>query len=354
LASCGGPVEKARPERLPSSPDHLVHPGELGSVAVQTERFRDRLITYAGVQGERLTIPSANPINHHQAINDPTGCEPIDIDAQLFVPPGVDRPPTVIVVPGSLGVGPNHEQHTETLVAAGFAACLLDPFGARSVESTVAKQTHYSFAASAFDVLAALRALREREDLDPARIAGQGHSRGGSAVTIAANRRFADPIVGADIGLAAVYAVYPWCGQQFVDADLGSAVYRAIIGEKDEWCSVQEVQAQVNALRQRGSDATIRIVADAHHSFDRLEEPHTIAEASVAPGAPTVMLDDDGAMILPTVGAPDPTITDRDAFVAAISGGHGRLGAAIGGVGQQPALFTADMLAFHRSWSGRI
>jgi len=138
---------------------------------VQTDRFRDRSITYAGVQGELLTIPSANPTNHHQAINDPTGCEPIDIDAQLFVPPGVDRPPTVIVVPGSLGVGPNHEQHTETLVAAGFAACLLDPFGARSVESTVAKQTHYSFAASAFDVLAALRALREREDLDPGRIA---------------------------------------------------------------------------------------------------------------------------------------------------------------------------------------
>ena len=59
-------------------------------------------------------------------------------------------------------------------------------------------------------------------------------------------------------------------------------------------------------------------------------------------------------LAMPTVGVPDPTITDRDAFVAAISGGHGRLGAAIGGVGQQPALFTADMLAFHRSWSARI
>ncbi|HAB57283.1 MAG TPA: hypothetical protein DCE75_04440 [Acidimicrobiaceae bacterium] len=354
MASCGAPVEKARPEPAPPSPGHRTHPGELGSVAVQTERFRDRSITYAGVQGELLTIPSANPINHHQAINDPTGCEPIDIDAQLFVPPGIDRPPTVIVVPGSLGVGPNHEQHAETLIAAGFAACLLDPFGARSVESTVAKQTVYSFAASAFDVLAAFRILRERVDLDPARIAGQGHSRGGSAVTIAANRRFADAIVGAEVGLAAVYAVYPWCGQQFVDAGLGSTVYRAIIGEKDEWCSVQEVQAQVNGLRQRGSDATIRIVANAHHSFDRLEDPHTIDEASVAPSAPTVMLDNNGAMILPIVGAPDPTITDRDAFVASISGGHGRLGAAIGGVGEQPGLFTADMLAFHRAWSTRV
>ena len=65
------------------------------------------------------------------------------------------------------------------------------------------------------------------------------------------------------------------------------------------------------------------------------------------------MLDDDGSMILPTVGEPDPAATDRDAFVAAIKGGHGRLGAAIGGVDDQPQLFTADMLAFHRSWAER-
>ncbi|MEM9464087.1 MAG: dienelactone hydrolase family protein [Actinomycetota bacterium] len=320
---------------------------------METTRFRDRTIDYAGVAGEVLTIPSANPVNHHQVITDPSGCESIDVDAQLFVPSGAERPPTVIVVPGSLGVGPNHEHHAETLVGAGFAVCLVDPFGARSVESTVAKQTHYSFAASAYDVLATVDVLRTRDDLDPGRIAAQGHSRGGSAVTIAAHRRFADPVVGVDAGLAAVYAVYPWCGQQFLDADIGATVFRGIIGEKDEWCSVQEVQAQVQALRQRGADASLRIVPDAHHSFDRLERPYTIEEASVAPAAPTVMLADDGAMVLPTIGEPDPDATDRDAFVAAIQGGHGRLGAAIGGVDDQPALFTDDMLAFHRAWSAR-
>ena len=319
---------------------------------MDTERFRDRSITYAGVTGEVVSIPSANPINYHQAITDPDGCERIDIDAQLFVPDGVERPATVIVVPGSLGVGANHEQHAETLVASGFAACLVDPFGARSVASTVAKQTHYSFAASAFDVLAALKVLRERDDLDPERIGAQGHSRGGSAITTAAHRRFADPIVGPDVALAAAYAVYPWCGQQFLDADIGPTAYRAIIGDRDEWCSVQEAQGQVNAIRQRGSDATIRVVIGAQHSFDRLEEPHTIEEASVAPTAPTVMLADDGAMILPSVGEPDPTATDRDAFMAGIRAGHGRRGAAIGGVGDEPALFTEDMLTFHRGWSG--
>lgn len=320
---------------------------------MDAERFRDRTITYAGVTGEVLALPSANPINHHQAITDPRGCEAIDIDAQLFVPPSTGQPATVIVVPGSLGVGPNHEQHAETLVGAGFAVCLIDPFGARSVASTVAAQTQYSFAASAFDVLAALRVLRERADLDAERIGAQGHSRGGSAVTIASHRRFADPIVGPHVGLAAVYAVYPWCGQQFLDADIGSTSYRATIGVLDEWCSVQETQAQVQALRQRGADASIRLVAGAHHSFDRLEAPHTIEEASVAPTAPTVMLADDGAMILPGADEADPSVTDRDAFVAAIESGHGRRGAAIGGVGDQPAEFTADMVAFHRSWSQR-
>ena len=80
--------------------------------------------------------------------------------------------------------------------------------------------------------------------------------------------------------------------------------------------------------------------------------PYTIEEASVAPTAPTVMLADDGAMILPSVGEPDPTATDRDAFMAGIRAGHGRRGAAIGGVGDEPALFTQDMLTFHRGWSG--
>ena len=37
----------------------------------------------------------------------------------------------------------------------GIAALVIDPFGARAVTSTVANQTQFSFAASAFDVLAA-------------------------------------------------------------------------------------------------------------------------------------------------------------------------------------------------------
>ena len=212
----------------------------------------------------------------------------------------------MIVVPGSLGVGPNHLAHTETLIGDGMAVFLVDPFGPRAVESTVANQTQYSFAASAFDVLAALKALVGHSGVDLAQVSAQGHSRGGSAATIAAMRRFADPIVGPDMALAGVYAVYPWCGIQFLDPDIGATRLRAIVGERDEWVSVQQVQSQVHAIGLRGGDATVRVVPDAHHSFDRREPVHTLHDAAVAPGAPTVHLADDGAFIDPRSGVADP------------------------------------------------
>jgi len=314
----------------------------------RTVLYRDEPSTYAGVVGENLTVRSANPINFYQAITDPDGCPPIDIDAKLFVPDGDGGPqPTVIIVPGSLGVGPNHERHAETLVAAGYVVCVIDPFGARAVESTYENQTAYSFAASAFDVLATVRTLADRPEVDATRIAAQGHSRGGAAVIIASCRRFADPILGAGRGLAAAYAVYPWCGQQFLDPSVGATRVRAIIGERDEWCSVQEAQGQINTIRGTGADASIRIVGGALHSFDRLEEPTLLADASIAPNAPTVMLTDDGAMIDPTTGEADPALTDRDVFIASAKRGFAVKGASIGGVGDEPDIFEADMIAFH-------
>ena len=169
---------------------------------------------------------------------------------------------------------------------------------------------------------------------------------------MAAMRRFADPVVGDAVGLAGVYAVYPWCGHQFADPTVGATRVRAIVGDQDDWLSVQQVQAQVQAIRLGGGDASLRIVAGAAHSFDRREAVHEVPEAAVAPLTPTVYVDDDGAMIDPATGRPDAATTDRDMFLAAVRAGLGRLGAHIGSVGDQPDLFRADMLAFHASVLG--
>jgi hypothetical protein len=54
----------------------------------------------------------------------------------------------------------SHLAHAEAVVDDGFAAFVLDSFGARDVTSTVANQTQFSFAASAYDVLAAWKVLQ--------------------------------------------------------------------------------------------------------------------------------------------------------------------------------------------------
>ena len=300
----------------------------------------------AGLVYNVVTVPSADPVNFHEAI---TGTPPtIDIDAALVIPAGTGPHPAVIVVPGSAGVSPNHLRHAVTLVSEGFAVLLVDPFTARSVTSTVANQTQYSFAASAYDVLCSLRFLATDQRIDSTRISAQGHSRGGAAVIMAAMRVLADPVVG-DLAFAGVYAAYPWCGQQFLSPAVGRTVVRSIVGDRDEWSSVVLIQAQTHAITLAGGNASVRVVAGAHHSFDRHEEISLVAEARVSPNAPIEFVADDGSMIDPVSGSPDPTRRDIDQFRYAHRAGFGVQGARLGSEPGQPELFDEDMLAFHRS-----
>lgn len=323
-----------------------------GSSMSAASRFRDRSVTFAnGSVGRNVEIPSANPANYFQAISRPADMAAATIDGKLFLPPdaGSRRLPLVIVVPGSLGVAGSHLAHAETFTGLGMGAFVLDPFGARGIGSTVANQTHYSFAASAWDVLAAWKVLSARSDIDPERIGAQGHSRGGSAVLTAATRRFADRAVGAGRGLKAVLAAYPWSGHQFLDPSVGATEIRVLMGDRDDWCSPMQVQGHVQAMRLAGAQARLRLFAGAAHSFDRENTPlQRIDEASVSPAAPTMYLADDGAFIHPLERTPRPELVDRDLMVYGLKAGYGRKGAHIGGSNEHAALFRADMIDFWR------
>jgi dienelactone hydrolase len=328
------------------------------TTAAGAARFCDQVITFAGgTRGRVLEIPSASPRNYHEAITTPDAMTRVTIDGQLFLPPGASsaaRRPLVIVVPGSLGVAPSHVAHAETLTGAGLAAFVLDPFGARGVTSTVANQTQYAFAASAYDVLAAWRVLAALPEIDPARVGAQGHSRGGAAVLTAATRRFADPVVGRDRGLAAVLAAYPWSGHQFLEPGIGTTRLRVLMGDRDEWCSLQQVQGHVQAIRLTGGAVSLRVFGGAAHSFDRGTPLVRVADAAVAPGAPTTYLADDGSCIHPLTGRPDPALTDRDVAVYGIKAGYGVRGAGLGSRDGEAEAFREDMLEFWRSALGTV
>jgi dienelactone hydrolase len=260
------------------------------------------------------------------------------------------RQPVVIIVPGSLGIAPSHLAHARRFTDLQIAACVVDPFEARQVTSTVANQAQYSFAASAWDVCATAAVLAARGDVDRARIGAQGHSRGGSAVMTAATRRFAGA-TGAP-PLCGVYAAYPWCGHQFLDAAIGATLVRAVIGDRDEWCLPQQVQAHVQAMRLTGGAATCRIFPGAQHSFDRGTDIEVIADAAVAPGAPTCYVADDGAFVHPLAETPDPALGDRELMVYGMKAGYGRQGARIGSRAGDAEAFADDMLRFWKQALG--
>ena len=316
--------------------------------SVTPARFRDQTISFDGIPGRNIDIPSASPLNYHQVISKPADMPSVTVDGKLFLPAsaGGAKLPLVMIVPGSLGVAPSHVAHAESLTRAGFATFVLDSFAARGVTSTVANQTQFSFAASAYDVLAAWKVLTALPGIDAARIGAQGHSRGGSAVLTAATRRFADAVIGKGAGLRGVLAAYPWSGHQFLDPKVGATSVRALMGDADEWCSPMQVQGHCQAIRLTGGDATMRLIAGAHHSFDRGTEITDIPNASVSPAAPTAYIADNGALIHPTRAQPDPALVDRDLMVYALKAGYGRKGAKIGSHPGEAELFKEDMLTF--------
>jgi len=317
-------------------------------------RFLERTITFAnGVEGEAIEFESANPANFYEIIS---GAElpKITIDGKLFVPPGHDGSPlpTVIVVPGSVGVAESHLMHTETLCEAGYAAFIIDPFGARNVTSTFANQTQFSFAASALDALAAVKAMAARPEVDAGRIGLQGHSRGGSAVVQAAMETTKSAVLGSGETIRAVYGVYPWGGQQFLNPDIGDTQMRIVIGEQDNWCSPQQMQGYAQAIRlasQTGQgEVSFRLFENAEHSFDRRQGIEDFPDAAVAPHAPTVYIDDKGAFIDVITGKSDPKTTDFDFMARAAREGFLVTGASLGSKGDQADQFREDMLTFWR------
>ncbi len=315
-------------------------------------RFRDHAITFAnGSVGQDIEVPSASPLNYHQVISAPGDMPRLVVDGKLFLPLSGKRAnkgklPLVIVVPGSLGVAPSHVAHAETLTNEGFAAFVLDSFGARGVTSTVANQTQFSFAASAYDVLATWDVLAGHREIDGTRIGVQGHSRGGSAVLTAATRRFGDAVVGRGRGPIGALAAYPWSGHQFLDPRVGTTEVRVLMGDADEWCSPMQAQGHCQAIRIAGGTASMRLFAGAHHSFDRGTQIVDVPDASVSPAAPTTYLADDGAFFHPLEAIPNSKLTDRDVMIYALKAGYGRKGAKIGSHDGEAKLFRDEMIAF--------
>ena len=67
-----------------------------------------------------------------------------------------------------------------------------------------------------------------------------------------------DAVLGERDALTAVLAAYPWSGHQFLDPGIGTTRLHVVMGDRDDWCSVQQVQGHVHAIRLSGGAVTMR------------------------------------------------------------------------------------------------
>ena len=301
-----------------------------------------------GVHGQIMTFESRSPADWGPAMRGDAG-PAVQLNAQLFLPTGRSGPvAAVIMVPGSGNLGTHHLAEASALISKGLAVLLIDPFRGRGIADTIADQGRLTWPASAYDVLAAVRYLRTRDDIDPARIGALGGSRGGTAVMMAAAKPFSEAILGKGKGLRAVVAGYPWCGTQFRNARLADGASLLVLqGDRDDWVSVQQCQNAVHAMIVAGQDASMRIVAGALHAFDRADVPPTrIPEAVTSTTFPTVYMDDTGVYYDLRTGKPDPALRPADFTGYAVSGGFVRKGVTIGSRPGDAEIFIDEMSSF--------
>ncbi len=201
---------------------------------------------------------------------------PQPLQAWLYPPrTGQAARPAVVMVHGCGGaygkdgdLNARHRMWGEYLAAHGYAALMLDSFGARGIDqicTTRHRERSIKEADRVGDAYAAQAYLRSRSDVDPQRIAILGWSHGGGVVLDTISR----PVPAPDRFAAAV-SFYPGCTARNAHADTFHP-YRdllLVIGEADDWTPAAPCKALAATVAARGEPMTIITYPNTYHDFD--------------------------------------------------------------------------------------
>ena len=138
----------------------------------------------------------------------PLSGEP-SLTATLILPATATPAPAVVLLHGCGGVSPTHHAWATTLRDWGYAALVLDSFGARGVRA-VCETGGMTSEARVEDAFAALRTLAAHPAIDARRVMGFSH--GGGTVLVAAAPWIARRYASRDgPSFRALVAFYPRC-----------------------------------------------------------------------------------------------------------------------------------------------
>jgi dienelactone hydrolase len=210
---------------------------------------RPAIVTRAGVNLRAYWHPAAGA-GEHPAVLALHGCSGLYLrDGKTF-----DR---------------RYPDYVARLNRAGYHVLLTDSFGSRGsgpICTKKAAERPVTVEDRREDVIAAVKWLAARPDVDPKRIALLGWSHGGSTTLAsinAARGTMAQPLAGA-------VAFYPGC-RAFLNAPYRiETPLLVLLAEKDDWtppkyCTQLESRVRSN---EPAADLTVAIFTDSYHGFD--------------------------------------------------------------------------------------
>ena len=151
----------------------------------------------------------------------------------------------------------------------GIATFAIDSFSGRSIIETVTDQTRLGRLNMIIDAYRSLDLLSKHRQIDPARIAVMGFSRGGQSSLYSSLLRF-QKMHGSAGGLefAAHIGLYAPCDTTFRSDDAVAKPIRLLHGTADDYVAIGPCRAFVERLSRSGRDIRLIEYPDAHHVFD--------------------------------------------------------------------------------------
>jgi dienelactone hydrolase len=203
------------------------------------------------------------------------GGETVNIVGHLFLPPGSDKVPAVVLVHGSGGIyNAELDYWPKQFNAAGIAVFTLDMFGPRGVQSTAEDQSQVPFTADVADAFAALRLLATHPRIDRQRIAIMGFSRGGTATLRASVERIiASQKLPDGLRYAAAIPTYAGgCAGIFrlvaKPGVFSKSPMLFIHGDADDYTPIGPCQDYADKIGKAGTPVEFVVIEGAHHKFD--------------------------------------------------------------------------------------
>ncbi|MEL7465564.1 MAG: dienelactone hydrolase family protein [Pseudomonadota bacterium] len=191
----------------------------------------------------------------------------LTLEGRLVLPENAAPRAAIILSHGAGGTGSRQDTAAAMFAEAGWAALILDHFGARGVRSVASDQIRVSEQQMASDIFEARDALAARLNMDPSQIGAAGWSKGATAVTLASVERLQAMLAPNAEPLAFAAVFYPFCGFQLDEEELASPLLMLLAGE-DDWTPSAPCVRQADAWRAAGQPVSVMVYPDAEHGFD--------------------------------------------------------------------------------------